>query len=185
MKNGFDHQKYIEMQSKHILERVNQYDKLYIEFGGKLMADLHAMRVLPGFDSDAKLKLLHTLSDKLEIVICIYSGDIERNKIRGDFGITYELEVFRMIDVLRKHELSVNSVVVTRYEDRLSTNIFIQKLVNRGIRVYKHSATKGYPTDIDTIVSEEGYGQNDFIETEKSIVVVTSPAQAAVNWQLA
>lgn len=179
MKNGFDHQKYIEMQSKHILERVNQYDKLYIEFGGKLMADLHAMRVLPGFDSDAKLKLLHTLSDKLEIVICIYSGDIERNKIRGDFGITYELEVFRMIDVLRKHELSVNSVVVTRYEDRLSTNIFIQKLVNRGIRVYRHSATKGYPTDIDTIVSEEGYGQNDFIETEKSIVVVTGPGPSS------
>lgn len=179
MKKGFDHQKYIEMQSKYIIERVNQYDKLYIEFGGKLMADLHAMRVLPGFDPDAKIKLLHRLSDELEVVICIYSGDIERNKIRGDFGITYEMDVFRMIDVLRRHNLCVNSVVVTRYEDKLSTNVFIQKLINRGIRVYKHTATKGYPTDIDTIVSEEGYGQNDFIETSKSIVVVTGPGPSS------
>ncbi|NCD08042.1 MAG: DUF1846 domain-containing protein [Negativicutes bacterium] len=179
MKTGFDHKKYIEMQSKYIIERVDQYDKLYIEFGGKLMADLHAMRVLPGFDPDAKIKLLHHLSDKLEVVICIYSGDIERNKIRSDFGITYEMDVFRMIDVLRRHELCVNSVVVTRYEDKLSTNVFIQKLVNRGIRVYKHTATKGYPTDIDTIVSEEGYGQNDFIETTKSIVVVTGPGPSS------
>ena len=175
MTKGFDPQKYIEKQSRYILERVNQYDKLYLEFGGKLMADLHAKRVLPGFDPDAKIKLLHHLSDKLEVIICIYSGDIERNKIRGDFGITYEMDVFRMIDDLRHNNLSVNSVVITRYEDKLSTNTFMQKLLNRGIRVYKHSATKGYPTDVDTIVSEEGYGKNPYIETSQSIVVVTAP----------
>ena len=175
MKKGFDHQKYIEKQSRYILERVHKYDKLYLEFGGKLMADLHAKRVLPGFDPDAKIKLLHHLSDQLEVIVCIYSGDIERNKIRGDFGITYEADVFRIIDDLRHNHLSVNSVVITRYEDKLSTNTFMQKLANRGIRVYKHFATKGYPTDVDTIVSEEGYGQNAYIETTRKIVVVTAP----------
>lgn len=175
MKIGFDHKKYIAKQSRFILERVNQYDKLYLEFGGKLMADLHAKRVLPGFDPEAKIKLLHQLSDQLEVIICIYSGDIERNKIRGDFGITYERDVFRIIDDLRRNKLSVNSVVITRYEDKFSTNNFIQNLSNRGILVYKHSATKGYPTDVDTIVSEEGYGKNSYIETTKSIIVVTAP----------
>ena len=179
MKTGFDHKKYIEKQSKYILERVHTYDKLYMEFGGKLMADFHARRVLPGFDPDAKIKLLHHLADKLEVIICIYAGDIERNKIRGDFGITYELEVLRMIDDLRRHKLAVNSVVITRCEDTLATNAFGQKLANRGIRVYKHAATKGYPTDVETIVSEEGYGKNPYIETTKSIVVVTAPGPSS------
>ncbi len=175
MRIGFDHNKYLEEQSKYILERVNNYDKLYLEFGGKLMFDLHAKRVLPGFDENAKIKVLHKLKDKLEVIICVYAGDIERNKIRGDFGITYDMEVFRLIDDLREHELQVNSVVITRYNDQPATTLFINKLERRGIKVYKHRATKGYPTDVDVIVSDEGYGQNPYVETTKPIVVVTAP----------
>ena len=175
MKIGFDHNKYLEEQSKFIEERVNNYDKLYLEFGGKLMFDLHAKRVLPGFDENAKIKVLSKLKDKVEVIICVYAGDIERNKIRGDFGITYDMEVFRLIDDLRAHELQVNSVVITRYEERPSTALFITKLERRGIKVYKHMATKGYPTDIDAIVSDDGYGKNPYIETERPIVVVTAP----------
>lgn len=175
MKIGFDQNKYINEQSKFILERVNKCDKLYLEFGGKLLFDLHAKRVLPGFDENAKIKLLHSLKEKVEIIICVYSGDIERNKIRGDFGITYDMDVMRLIDDLREYNLLVNSVVITRYDDQPSTNIFINKLVNRNIKVYKHRSTKGYPNDIDTIVSEEGYGKNPYIETSRPIVVVTGP----------
>lgn len=175
MKIGFDHEKYLEEQSKYILERVNNYDKLYLEFGGKLLFDLHAKRVLPGFDENAKIKLLHKLKENVEVVICVYAGDIERNKIRGDFGITYDMDVLRLIDDLRSYDLEVNSVVITRYNDQLSTTVFINKLERRGIKVYKHRATKGYPTDVDTIVSEEGYGKNPYIETSKPIVVVTAP----------
>lgn len=175
MKIGFDHVRYLEEQSKYILERVNNYDKLYLEFGGKLMYDMHAKRVLPGFDENAKIKLLHKLKEKVEVVICVYAGDIERNKIRGDFGITYDMDVFRLIDDLRSNELEVNSVVITRYNDQPSVTVFMNKLKRRGIKVYKHRATKGYPTEVDTIVSEDGYGQNPYIETTKPIVVVTAP----------
>ncbi|MGL4741596.1 MAG: DUF1846 domain-containing protein [Sarcina sp.] len=175
MKIGFDHKKYLEEQSKYILERVDNYDKLYLEFGGKLMFDLHAKRVLPGFDENAKIKLLYKLRENAEIVICVYAGDIERNKIRGDFGTTYDVEVLRMIDDFRAYDLDVNSVVITRYSGQPATTVFINKLERRGIKVYKHSVTKGYPTDVDTIVSEEGYGQNPYIETTKPIVVVTAP----------
>ena len=175
MKIGFDHEKYLEEQSKYILERVNNFDKLYIEFGGKLIGDLHAKRVLPGFDENAKIKVLQHIKDQLEVVICVYAGDIERNKKRGDFGITYDMEVLRLIDDLRSYDLEVNSVVITRYNDQPSATVFINKLERRGIKVYKHRATKGYPTDVDTIVSEEGYGQNPYIETSKPIVVVTAP----------
>ena len=175
MKIGFDHEKYLEEQSKYILERVNNYDKLYFEFGGKLLFDLHAKRVLPGFDENAKIKLLHKLRENVEVVICVYAGDIERNKIRGDFGITYDMDVLRLIDDLRSYDLEVNSVVITRYNDQPSATVFINKLERRGIKVYKHRATKGYPTDVDTIVSEEGYGKNPYIETSKPIVVVTAP----------
>ncbi|WP_297520585.1 DUF1846 domain-containing protein [uncultured Clostridium sp.] len=175
MKIGFDHKKYLEEQSKYILERVNNYDKLYLEFGGKLLHDLHAKRVLPGFDENAKIKLLYKLREKAEIVICVYAGDIERNKIRGDFGTTYDIEVFRLIDEFRSYDLDVNSVVITRYSGQPATTVFINRLERRGIKVYKHSSTKGYPTDVDTIVSEEGYGQNPHIETTKPIVVVTAP----------
>lgn len=175
MKIGFDHKKYLEEQSKYILERVNNYDKLYLEFGGKLMFDLHAKRVLPGFDENAKIKLLHKLKDKVEVVICVYAGDIERNKIRGDFGITYDIDALRLIDDLRANELDVNSVVITRYDGQPATTVFINKLERRGIKVYTHRVTKGYPTEVDTIVSDEGYGQNPYIETTKPIVVVTAP----------
>ncbi|MGL4773952.1 MAG: DUF1846 domain-containing protein [Clostridium sp.] len=175
MKIGFDHEKYLEEQSKYILERVNNYDKLYLEFGGKLLFDLHAKRVLPGFDENAKIKLLHKLREKVEVVICVYAGDIERNKIRGDFGITYDMDVLRLIDDLRGYDLEVNSVVITRFSGQPATTVFINKLERRGIKVYKHEATKGYPIDVDTIVSEEGYGKNPYIETSKPIVVVTAP----------
>ncbi len=175
MKIGFDPKKYLEEQSKYILERVNDYDKLYLEFGGKLLGDFHAKRVLPGFDANAKIKLLHRLKDKVEIIICVYAGDIERNKIRGDFGITYDMDVLRLIDDLRAWELDLNSVVITRYDEQPATTIFINKLERRGIKVYKHHATKGYPFDVNTVVSEEGYGQNPYIETTKPIVVVTAP----------
>ena len=175
MKVGFDPNKYLEEQSKYILERVNNFDKLYLEFGGKLLGDYHAKRVLPGFDENAKIKLLHSMKDKVEIIICVYAGDIERNKIRGDFGITYDMDVMRLIDELRTWELEVNSVVITRYDNQPATMVFINKLERRGIKVYKHHATKGYPLDVNTIVSEEGYGQNPYIETTKPIVVVTAP----------
>ncbi len=175
MKTGFDSKKYLEEQSKFILERVNDYDKLYLEFGGKLLFDLHAKRVLPGFDENAKIKLLHKLKEKVEVIICIYAGDIERNKIRGDFGITYDMDAMRLIDDLRAYELDVNSVVITRYDNQPAATVFMNKLERRGIKVYTHRSTKGYPTDVDTIVSEEGYGKNPYIETSKPIVVVTAP----------
>ncbi|MEG0250071.1 MAG: DUF1846 domain-containing protein [Peptostreptococcus sp.] len=175
MKIGFDHNKYLEEQSKYILERVNNYDKLYIEFGGKLIGDLHAKRVLPGFDENAKIKVLSNMKDQVEVVICVYAGDIERNKVRGDLGITYDMEVMRLIDDLRGYNLDVNSVVITRYENQPAATIFINKLERRGVKVYRHRPTKGYPTDVDTIVSEEGFGANPFIETTKPIVVMTAP----------
>ncbi|SDK73286.1 DUF1846 domain-containing protein [Natronincola ferrireducens] len=175
MKIGFDHEKYLEEQSKYILERVNNFEKLYLEFGGKLLFDLHAKRVLPGFDANAKVELLCKLKEKVEVIICVYAGDIERNKIRGDFGITYDMDTLRLIDDLREYDLDVNSVVITRYEGQPATTVFINKLERRGIKVYIHKATKGYPTDVDTIVSDEGYGKNPYIETTKPIVVVTAP----------
>lgn len=175
MRTGFDPQKYIEEQSKFILERVNNYDKLYLEFGGKLIGDKHAKRVLPGFDEDAKIKLLQKLKDQAEIIICVYAGDIERNKIRGDFGITYDMEVLRLLDDLRSYGLEVNSVVITRFNKQPATTVFINKLERRNIKVYKHSAIPGYPADVDTIVSENGYGINPYITTTKPIVVVTAP----------
>jgi uncharacterized protein (UPF0371 family) len=175
MNAGFDPQKYIEEQSKYILERVNNYDKLYLEFGGKLIGDKHAKRVLPGFDEDAKIKLLHKLKDQAEIVICVFAGDIERNKIRGDFGITYDMEVLRLLDDFRSYDLKVNSVVITRYNKQPATNVFINKLERRDIKVYKHETIPGYPADVDTIVSENGYGSNPYITTSKPIVVITAP----------
>lgn len=175
MKIGFDSQKYIEEQSKYILERVDNYDKLYLEFGGKLIGDKHAKRVLPGFDEDAKIKLLQKLKEQIEILICVYAGDIERNKIRGDFGITYDMDVLRLIDDLRCYGLEVGSVVITRYSGQPATTVFIKKLKRRNIKVYTHKAIKGYPVDVDTIVSDDGYGSNPYIPTSKPIVVVTAP----------
>lgn len=175
-KIGFSADKYIEEQSKYILERIGKGEgRLYLEFGGKLVQDKHAMRVLPGFDENAKIKLLQKMKDQAEIIICIYAGDIIKSKTRQDFGITYDLEVLRLIDAFRSYDLEVNSVVVTRYEDAPSVNQFIAKLERRGIRTYIHHFTKGYPTDVDTIVSEEGYGANPYIEVTKPLVCVTGP----------
>ena len=177
MQRGFDAEKYLEEQSKFILERINskKVDRLYLEFGGKLVHDKHAMRVLPGFDENAKIKLLAKMKDHAEIIICIYAGDILTNKTRQDFGITYDLEVMRLIDTFRQYELSINSVIITRYEDQPAVNTFINRLERRGIRTYKHTFTKGYPTDVETIVSDEGYGANPYIEVTKPLVVVNGP----------
>ncbi len=174
-KIGFDSEKYIEEQSAYILERVNHYDKLYLEFGGKLVDDKHAKRVLPGFEEDAKIKLLQKLKDQAEILICVYAGDIERNKIRGDYGITYDMDILRLIDEMRGYGLSINSVVITRYNGQPATNVFVNKLERRNIKVYKHSEIEDYPINVEKIVSENGFGKNEYIETSKPIVVVTAP----------
>jgi len=177
MKIGFDPEKYIAEQAKYIRERINEGDseRLYLEFGGKLVHDKHAMRVLPGFDENAKIKLLQKMKDQTEIIICIYAGDITTNKTRQDFGITYDFEVLRLIDTFRKYNLSINSVVITRYTDHPAVNMFINRLERNGIRTYKHFFTKGYPTDVDMIVSDEGYGANPRIDVTKPLVVVTGP----------
>src|SRR5699024_3323304 len=153
----------------------NHYDKLYLEFGGKLVDDKHAKRVLPGFEEDAKIKLLQKLKDQAEILICVYAGDIERNKIRGDYGITYDMDILRLIDKLRGYGLSINSVVITRYNGQPATKVFINKLERRNIKVYKHAEIEDYPVNVEKIVSEDGFGKNDYIETTKPIVVVTAP----------
>jgi len=172
---GFDNEKYLNLQSENIKKRIKKFDKLYLEFGGKLLDDYHAVRVLPGFKYDSKLQMLRQLKDDAEIIICISASDIERNKIRADYGITYDIEVMRLIDEIRKYELAINSVVVTLYENQPSADTFIKKLKQRGIKTYIHKKTKGYPTDVDTIVSDEGYGANPYIKTTKSLVVVTAP----------
>ncbi len=176
MKIGFDHEKYLKEQTSFILERVEKFNnKLYLEFGGKLFYDYHASRVLPGFDANAKVKLLLQMKEKAEIIICVYAGAIESNKIRADFGITYDMDVMRLIDDLRSWDLDINSVVITRYSGQPSADVFRQKLERRGIKTYTHRYTPGYPTDVDMIVSEQGYGANPYIETTKPLVVVAAP----------
>lgn len=175
-KTGFDNVKYLNEQSAAILERVERFsDKLYLEFGGKIVSDYHAARVLPGFDPNVKMRLLHKLRDKAQIVVCIHAGDIERRKMRADFGITYDADIFRMIDEYRSWELDVAAVVITRFADQPAAKIFKNKLERRGIRTYTHRFTKGYPTDVDTIVSDEGYGANEYIVTTKPLVIVSAP----------
>lgn len=176
MKTGFDNEKYVAMQSQHIRERINQFDnKLYLEFGGKLFDDFHASRVLPGFAPDSKLNMLSALSDQAEIVIVISAGDIEKNKIRGDLGITYDEDVLRLIDAFRDRKLYVGSVTITQYSGQYSADIFREKLTKAGIRVYTHYVIEGYPSNIPLIVSEEGFGKNDYIETTRPLVVITAP----------
>ena len=173
---GFDNHRYLDAQISVILEREKIFhSKLYLEFVGKLLNDFHASRVLPGYDPNVKVKLLQKLKDRAQILLCIYAGDIERKKLRADFGITYDTDAMKLIDELREWDLDVCGIVITRYEDQPSAKIFKNKLERRGMKVYTHSYTKGYPTDIDVIVSEEGYGVNEYIETEKPIVVVTAP----------
>lgn len=175
MKQGFDSELYMQKQKEQILKRISQFGKLYLEFGGKLFDDLHAARVLPGFDKAAKIKLLTSLKDEAELIICISAGDIERNKIRADYGITYGTEVARMIDNISNQDISINSVVITMFEDQQSAIAYKSKLENRGIKVFLHRKTKGYPHDVDTIVSDSGYGANPYIPTTKPLVVVSAP----------
>ena len=175
-KPGFDNEKYIKEQTTEILKRVDRFDnKLYLEFGGKLLYDYHAARVLPGYDPNVKMRLLSELKDKADVVLCIFAGDIERKKIRADFGITYDADALKLIDNLRAWGINVLGVVITRFDEQPAAIIFKNKLERRGISVYTHRFTKGYPTDVETIVSDEGYGANDFIETKKPLVIVTGP----------
>ena len=175
-KIGFDNQKYLELQSKHIRERIAQFgDKLYLEFGGKLFDDYHASRVLPGFAPDSKLQMLLQLKEDAEVVIVINAADIEKNKVRGDLGITYDLDVLRLIDAFRSAGLYVGSVVLTRYESQASAQSFANKLESLGVKVYHHYSIPGYPYNVEGIVSEQGYGKNEYIETERKLVIVTAP----------
>lgn len=173
---GFDNDKYLKEQTAAILERVAKFDnKLYLEFGGKIIFDFHAARVLPGFDPNVKMRLLQKLKDKADILLCIYAGDIERKKIRADFGITYDVDALKLIDDLSDWGIGIRGVVITRFDSQPSAKVFKNKLERRGIKVYTHSYTKGYPTDVDLIVSDAGYGANEYIETEKPLVIVTGP----------
>ena len=173
MKIGFDNEKYLKMQSEHIRERISKFgDKLYLEFGGKLFDDYHASRVLPGFQPDSKLRMLLQLADQAEIVIAISAADIEKNKIRGDLGITYDVDVLRLIQAFRDSGLYVGSVVITRYTP--AADQFKTKLQSMGVKVYRHYSIDGYPADIPFIVSENGYGRNEYIETTRPLVIVTA-----------
>ena len=176
IKTGFDNEKYLKMQSEHIRERINQFDnKLYLEFGGKLFDDYHASRVLPGFAPDSKLRMLMQLADQAEIVIAISADAIEKNKVRGDLGITYDSDVLRLIDEFRGKGLYVGSVVITQFSGQHSAAMFKKRLENLGIKVYILYYIPGYPGNIPLIVSDEGYGKNDYIETTRPLVVVTAP----------
>lgn len=175
-KLGFDNDKYLRMQSEHIKERINKFGgKLYLEFGGKIFDDYHASRVLPGFKPDSKMNMLIQLKDDAEIVIAICAKDIEKNKIRSDIGITYDLDVLRLIDIFSDFGLYVGGVVLTQFSNQPAAIIFEQKLKSLGIKVYRHYPIDNYPTDIPLIVSDDGYGKNDYIETTHPLVVITAP----------
>lgn len=183
MKIGFDNNKYLSMQSAHIRERISQFDnKLYLEFGGKLFDDYHASRVLPGFQPDSKLRMLKELSDQAEVIIAISAADIEKNKIRGDLGITYDSDVLRLRDAYMNSGLYVGSVVITQYAGQSAADLFKTRLERLGIKVYIHYLIPGYPANVPLIVSNEGYGKNDYIETSRPLVVVTAPAPEAARW---
>jgi len=173
---GFDNEKYLKEQTASILDRVKLFNsKLYLEFGGKILYDYHAARVLPGFDPNVKMRLLQNLKDKIDVILCIHAGDIERKKIRADFGITYDTDALKTIDDFMDWGIDITAVVITRYQNQPPAKAFKNKLERNGIKVYTHKYTKGYPTDIDLIVSDDGYGSNEEIITTKSIVVVTGP----------
>ena len=176
MKTGFDNEKYLKLQSEHINQRIAKFGgKLYMEFGGKLFDDYHASRVLPGFEPDSKIKMLANLRDKAEIVIAVNANDIAKNKVRGDYGITYDLDVLRLIDAFRSFGLYVGSVVITQFAGQSAAEAFQRRLSSLGLTVYRHYPIEGYPANIDTIVSDEGFGRNDYIRTTRPLVVVTAP----------
>ena len=176
MKKGFDNEKYLKMQSEHIIERIGQFGgKLYLEFGGKLFDDLHASRVLPGFEEDSKLQMLLKLADQAEMVMVVSAEDIEHNKIRGDLGIGYDEDVIRLVNIFKSKGLYLSSVVITKYAPERSVVLFENRLKSYGLKVYHHYIIPGYPTDIPAVISEEGYGRNDYIETTRPLVVITAP----------
>ena len=175
-KIGFDNDKYLKLQSSHIKERIESTGgKLYLEFGGKIFDDYHAMRVLPGFEADSKLRMLSQLKDDAEVVMVINAGDIEKNKKRGDLGITYDMDALRLIDAYRSYGLNVSSVVLTRFAGQDKAVAYQKRLESLGIKVYRHYPIAGYPSNVPLILSDEGYGKNEYIETKKSLVVVTAP----------
>jgi uncharacterized protein (UPF0371 family) len=175
-KIGFDNEKYLKEQTDAIRERLKKFNnKLYLEFGGKIIYDMHASRVLPGFDPNVKMRLLQQMKSEADIILCIYSGDISRRKVRADFGITYDVDALKLIDDLKDWGIDVTAVVITRYEDQPAVRIFKNKLDRQNIPVYKHYFTKGYPTEVERIVSDEGYGVNEYIETKNKLVIVTGP----------
>ena len=179
-KSCFDNELYLKLQSENINKRIKKFhNKLYLEFGGKIFDDLHAARVLPGFDPNIKIKLLQKLKDKAEIIICISSNDIEKNKIRADLGLSYDNEVLRLVDNMRELGLYISAFVITLYKGQPSATKFGKKLERRGEKVYFHHYTKGYPNDVDTIVSDEGYGANPYIKTTKPLVIVTAPGPSS------
>lgn len=166
---GFDNDFYLQEQKRAILDRMVRFPtKLYLEFGGKLFCDYHAARVLPGYDPNVKMKLLQELRSQADFLLCIFAGDIERKKMRADFGITYDVDALKLIDDLREWGIGIRAVVITRFDNQPAARIFKNKLERQGIRVYTHRFTKGYPTDVDVIVSDEGYGANGYIETAPS-----------------
>ena len=176
MKIGFDNEKYLKIQSEHIKERISHFgNKLYLEFGGKIFDDYHASRVLPGFEPDSKLRMLMQLSDMAEIVMVISAEDIEKNKVRGDLGITYDVDVRRLTDEFEKRGLLVSSIVITHYKGQQAANIFREKMERQNFRVYLHYVIEGYPSNIPLIISPEGFGKNEYIETTRPLVVVTAP----------
>ena len=176
MKTGFDNEKYLALQAEHIRQRMSQFGgKLYLEFGGKLFDDYHASRVLPGFQPDSKIRMLATMKDDVEIVVAICAGDIEKSKIRGDLGISYDEDVLRLMDVFRGLGFYVGSVIITQYAGQPAADAFIKRLTALGVKSYRHYPIAGYPSDVAHIVSDEGLGKNDYIETSRSIVVVTAP----------
>lgn len=173
---GFDNEKYLKLQSEKINERISEFGgKLYLEFGGKLFDDFHASRVLPGFEPDSKIRMLTELRDKAEIVIVISANDIERNKVRGDLGITYDLDLLRLVDAFRASELYVGSVVLTHFAAQPAAEKFCEKLEKLGIKVYRHYVIPDYPSNTELIVSDEGFGRNEYVETSRSLIVVTAP----------
>ena len=175
-KIGFDNEKYLHTQSEHIRQRISEFGgKLYLEFGGKLYDDYHASRVLPGFQPDSKLRMLLQLKEQVEVVVVINAADIEKNKIRGDLGITYDVDVLRLIDIFRSFGLYVSSVVMTRFQGQAVAVAFQERLEALGVKVYRHYPIDGYPSNISHIVSDEGYGKNEYIETTRGLVVVTAP----------
>ncbi len=173
---GFDNERYLREQTSAILERVNRFNnKLYLEFGGKILFDFHAARVLPGFDPNVKMRLLQILKNKIDVILCIHAGDIERKKVRADFGITYDVDALKTIDDFREWGIDITAVVITRYQNQSPAKAFKNKLELRGVKVYLHYPTKGYPTYVDLIVSDQGYGANEYIRTTHPIVIVTGP----------